>query len=385
MLKGNYLKALTSRLRMKSADIGKKLDGSSPPSVFIGAWNYPNVYAGPMVAQEHGDTSMMDTPESWIPSHKTTEDILGYRLNLIRGKQEVKVTDAAKGSVLIEKLQDITLASNSIDSQVEFINQPRGLSLSDEHTTYGPSGDMQSFDIGNAKWDQSMQKAYYDTDLKAAEAVIELHSKGTPFSRIQKAFSTGSFGMEKKRRLVPTRWSITACDTILGNKMLEEVRQNEIIDHFEVREFRSLNNYYAVILLPTAWQYEWTEAFNHIMGNEEMVFSDYERNSGKKGYSTVGGCYYSCKMGVLETLAKEKKQAGAIILREATHGYIPLGVFNVRENVRNAMQQPGTEFNSFGDALHHISPNYQLPISRFVQTGPLTKENLKTKQTTLSV
>ena len=90
-------------------------------------------------------------------------------------------------------------------------------------------------------------------------------------------------------------------------------------------------------------------------------------------------------IGVLETLAKEKKQAGAIILREATHGYIPLGVFNVRENVRNAMQQPGTEFNSFGDALHHISPNYQLPISRFVQTGPLTKENLKTKQTTLSV
>ena len=85
----------------------------------------------------------------------------------------------------------------------------------------------------------------------------------------------------------------------------------------EVREFASLNNYYAVMLLPSAWQYEWMEAFLHILGNEELMFSDFENNGGKKGYSRVGGCYYSCKMAVLEALAREKKQAGAIILREA--------------------------------------------------------------------
>ncbi len=53
------------------------------------------------------------------------------------------------------------------------------------------------------------------------------------------------------------------------------------------------------------------------MGNEELIFSDFENNGGKKGYSRVGGCYYSCKMAVLEALEREKKQAGAIILREA--------------------------------------------------------------------
>lgn len=55
-----------------------------------------------------------------------------------------------------------------------------------------------------------------------------------------------------------------------------------------MRESAGLNNYYAVILLPTTWQYEWMEAFLHIMGNEELMFSDFEGNSGKRGYSRVG-------------------------------------------------------------------------------------------------
>ncbi len=103
-----------------------------------------------------------------------------------------------------------------------------------------------------------------------------------------------------------------------------------------------------------SWQYEWMEAFLRILGNEELIFSDYENNGGKKGYSRVGGCYYSCKMAVLEALAREKKQAGAIILREAYSGYVPLGVFNVRENVRNAMQEKALPFEDMKSALGYI-------------------------------
>jgi hypothetical protein len=29
----------------------------------------------------------MDMPESWIPGQKTQEEIIGYRLNLVRGKR----------------------------------------------------------------------------------------------------------------------------------------------------------------------------------------------------------------------------------------------------------------------------------------------------------
>ena len=57
-------------------------------------------------------------------------------------------------------------------------------------------------------------------------------------------------------------------------------------------------------------------------------------------------------MAVLEALEKEGKQAGAIILREARQGYIPLGVFNVRENVRHAMGSVPREFNGLPELLN---------------------------------
>lgn len=137
------------------------------------------------------------------------------------------------------------------------------------------------------------------------------------------------------------------------------------------------------MLMPTGWQYEWMEAFLHILGNEEMIFADHEGHRGKIGYSSVGGCYYSCKMAVLEGLARERKQAGAIILREASSGYVPLGVFNVRENVRNAMLQTPVEFEDIKTALNYCSQKLTLPISRFIEQSMLLRKMLKGRQMTL--
>ncbi len=92
--KGAYLKQLTaSTLQMRSVEVEKEMEGSSPPSVFIGSWNYPDVYAGPMIAPQHGDTAFMDMPESWIAESRTQEEIIGYRLNLVRGKSMVNAAD----------------------------------------------------------------------------------------------------------------------------------------------------------------------------------------------------------------------------------------------------------------------------------------------------
>ena len=383
MIKGKeaYLKKLTANIKMPSVNVGKELDGSTPPSIFIGSWNYPKVYAGPMIPPVHGDTAIMDRPESWIPMEKSQEDIIAYRLNLVRGKREVKVSDL--DNRYVQKLQEISLASGSIDSQALFDSAPKGMSFSDEHTPFGPSAQIERFDIDNVKWDQALEKVYYDSDLKAADAIMDLHRKGIPFSSMQKALSTGAIGTKKRRRLVPTRWSITACDSTIGSRLLKDVRNYEVIDCCRVHEFRSLNNYYSVLLLPTAWQYEWMEAFLRVMGSEELIFSDFETNSGKKGYSSVGGCYYSCKMAVLEALAREKKQAGAVILREAYKGYVPLGVFNVRENVRNAMSQDGKEFEDMNSALSYIGTKLRLPVNRFVQKGNLLRDLKRSRQTTL--
>jgi len=240
------------------------------------------------------------------------------------------------------------------------------------------------FETGSARWDNGLEKAYYDTDLPATDAILHLHAGGCPFSTVQKALSAGALGRKKDRRLVPTRWAITACDTALANSLLSRVRHCGIVDSYRVHEFSSLHNHYAVILMPVPWEFEWIEAFLHVSGTEELVFSDHEGNKGKKAYSCVGGCYYSSKMAVLESLCREGKQAGAIILREARKGYIPMGVFNVRENVRHAMLQPPTVFEDLSSSLAHLSQRFHLPVSRFIRESTLFALSLRQKQTRLS-
>lgn len=381
--KNAYLKKLTENIQMKSVSVGKDLEGSTPPSVFIGRWSYPKVYAGPMMVQEVGDTYIMDSPESWIKENKTQEDIIDYRMNLVRGKQLIKIDDVE--NPFVEKLQDISLASKSIDSEATFRKKPRGAVFSEDSTPHGPSAAIEKFDIDAVRWDKHLEKTFYDTDLKAAEAVLNLHNKDVPFSAMQKAFSVGAMGTKNKRKLVPTRWSITACDSTLADQFLKEVRKFEVIDTYRVYEFGSLKNYYAIILTPTEWQYEWYEAFIKILGKEELLFSDYETNGGKKEYSSVGGCFYTCKMTVLDSLMKQRKQAGLIVLREAYQGYVPLGVFNVRENIKTAMEQPYKEFETLKDALEYVGEKLILPISRYVKQGTLLNEMLHTKQTTLDM
>jgi hypothetical protein len=382
--KGAYLKRITSNLNLRSVDVGKEVEGSSPPSVFVGSWNYPKVYAGPMITPIVGDTRIMDTPESWIPSQLSQEEIIGYRLNLVRGKHQVDVADLDHR--LVHTLQEISLSSSSIDSDVVFEGVPRGTSFTGgEHTPYGPSAPLERVDIGNVHWHRDLEKAYYDTDLKARDAVLDLHRKEVPFSSIQKAFSVGTMGVGRGRRMVPTRWSITACDSTIADHLLKEVKTYPVIDTYQVREFSSLNNRYAVILVPTPWQYEWTEAFLHILGNEEMVFSDREGMRGKTEYSSVGGCYYSCKMAVLEALHRERKQAGAIVLREARQGYVPLGVFNVRENVRSAMREAPQIYEDLRTALQSTQPGFTLSLPRFIEESAMLRRMLMERQTTLSM
>ncbi len=381
--KSAYLRQLTaSTMPMQSMTLDKELDGSSPPSVFIGSWNYPHVYAGPLVTPLHGDTAIMDTPESWIAKNKTQEEIIGYRLGLVRGKRMVDAADL--GTRFVEQLQEISLSTSSVESEVAFCNAPSGTTFSEEYTPFGPSAEIERFETEGGRWNRNLESVFYDTDLPAAEAVMDLHKQGVPFSNIQKAFSVGTMGRSKGRHLVPTRWSITACDSTIADRLLMDVKKNTVIDTWRVHEFSSLHNNYAVLLMPTGWQYEWSEAFLRVLGNEELVFSDHEGRRKKTTYSPLGGCYYSCKMAVLEALARQREQAGAIILREAHKGYVPMGVFNVRENVRSAMNQPAREFEDIRSALTHIGDTFTLPVRRFIEEGELLKTMIRQRQCTLS-
>lgn len=379
--KGAYLKRVTANLKMQSVQLGKEMHGSSPPSVFIGSWNYPNVFAGPMITPIHGDTSVMDSPEVWIPRRIPQEELIGFRMGLVRGMRQVEVTNLELP--FIQMIQEISLAESSIDSEVHFGTVPRGMAFSEEHAPFGPSAPIEQVDISTSRWHCDLERVFYDSDLKAADAVIDLHQRGVPFSSIQKAFSAGVMGEKKARRLVPTRWAITACDSTIATRLLEQVRQYPVLESYRIYRFNSLYNQYAVLLLPIPWQFEWMEAFLHVLRGEELIFADHERHRGKKEYSSVGGCYYSCKMAVLEALAREKRQAAAIVLREAYRGYVPLGVFNVRENVRHALCESPQECEDLSGVLPILGQQFALPLTRFIEESTLLKEQVKGGQTTL--
>lgn len=366
---------------MKTTKVDKELEGTTPPSVFIGTYNYPKVFAGPLLSPSFEDSSIMDQPEQWLNTNTTQQEIINYRLSLVRGKQTIAIKDLENN--YIEKLQEISMASKYIQSEAQFNKKPNGMTFSTETAPHGPSAILKKFDIDNVKWDHQLEKTYYDTDLKAADAVEILHKKDVPFSQIQKAFSVGTMGEKKNRKLVPTRWSITAVDTTIANKLLDNVKYYPTVDTYKVYEYTGLNNYYAILLIPTPWQYEWMEAFLDVKGKGTMIFTDYENNKPKKEYSRVGGCYYTAKMAILEQLEKDKKQAGCIVFREANENYIPLGVFNVRENIRHAMQSEAREFESMQQALDYIETKLQLTVADFRRAGDLLDDVIKHRQTTL--
>jgi hypothetical protein len=381
IVKVNYF--LKSIPLMQSEDIA----GASPPSVFVGRIGYPYVYAGPLVPPVREDTSLYDLPEFWFG--KPIDDIVGFRSMLIRGKYRVHVQKFEDAGKIIEKTRELALAVNPVDVELMLKKKPRGfILLDDEVQPFGPSAPIQNMLVGNARWDHQIEKAYYDTDLRAADAVAELYGRGVLVSKIQRAFSVGAFGLKRNRRLVPTRWSITAVDSILSKQLMDKVKTLPEISEYRVYESRYLDNIFEVLMIPGSWSYEAVEAWYpgtvwNPSGRSVVIYSDWEGYDGRTTYAEIGGCYYAARLAVCEQLAKEQRQATVIVLREAHPGYImPVGVWQVRENVRNAMRQKPQVFKTLDEALKCIASRFQIPIQRWMMRSELLKNALFQKRIT---
>src|SRR4030066_1068734 len=275
---------------------------------------------------------------------------------LDRGKHRVNVREFAEGGRIIDKTRELALAVNPVDIELLLKNKPRGnIFIDDEVQPFGPSAQIRDLNLSNTRWDQNVEKAYYDTDLKAVQAVKDLYANGILVTKIQRAFSVGAFGLEENRRMVPTRWSITAVDDILSKDLVTEVKTFPEINDYRVYESVYLDNVFEILMIPAQWSYESMEEWYpgtvwNPNGKNTVIFSDWEGNSGRTTYAQIGGCYYSARLAVCELLVKEKRQATVVVLREARPGYImPVGVWQVRGNVRNAMRQKPFTFKSLAE------------------------------------
>ena len=176
----------------------------------------------------------------------------------------------------------------------------------------------------------------------------------------------------QKRKLVPTKWSITATDDIISKSLADEVLYYSLIDSCRVFSYSHLGNTFSVVLFPHRWIYEMVEAWysNGVLG----VGSDYEDARGIDHPPAIAGAYFAAKLGVLEYLSEKKIQAGVIILREIRPEYsIPVGVWQVREGIREAMKEVPIISDNFEHALFLASDKMSISKSEWLSHGNILK------------
>ena len=341
------------------------VSGTSPPSVFVGSYNYPKVFVGPMVPPIHGDTSLLDSPEKW--KGRSLEEIINFRLNLVRGVQKTGIEETE--GRYIENLQEITMSEKPTDLDLVFMkNTSADISMDGESAPFGPTGEIKSAKFFGSTSAKPIEKIFYDKDMKAQDAVLKLYNSGIEISKIQKCFSIGMLG--KKRKLVPTKWSITATDDIISKSIVKEILENSVIDTCKVFSYEHLGNMFSVILFPHRWIFEMIEGWysNGVLG----FGSDSEDARGIDHPPRIAGAYFAAKLGVSEYLLKNKIQAGVLIFREIRPEYtIPVGVWQVREGIREAMKQKPEMASNFNHALDLASAKTSVSKKEWIVNGDI--------------
>jgi len=348
------------------------ISGSSPPSIFVGSYGYPKVGVGPMVPPIHGDTTLLDSPELWLG--KTLEDIVNFRLSLVRGIEKISIQNTQ--GRFIENLHEVAMSSHSIDTDLQFHKTTLPVTTIDgESAPFGPVGDIKSAKFFGSRSDKSIERVYYDHDLKAQDAVLTLYNKGSDISKIQKCFSIGMLG--KKRKLVPTKWSITATDDIISKSLVSEILEFVLIDSCRIFSHDHLGNMFSVILFPHRWLFEMQEAWHD--ENKVGFGFDSEDARGIDHPPAIAGAYFAAKLGVAEYLVQKKLQAAVLVLREIRPEYaVPVGVWQIREAIRAAMKKEPYIAENFIDGVNFASKRMSIGKSEWLSRGRLL-EMLKQK------
>ncbi len=385
--------------------------GASPPGFFVGRFNYPNVYLGPLVPFQEFETGLdisdyhiLDAPELWFG--KKMVDIIRYRSSLVRsnfktnvfiGRKSRKSTPSLKTQKLLETSQELSMAARPVDTETKLERMNLRIMMDNHALPMGPSGTTEKIEITeNTKVHPQVDYCVSDTDLKAAEAVSEnLYFKGhVPESTIERVFSAGLLGEKKRRRIVPTRWTITAVDDIISKALIKEIKNFPEINDYQIFEATYLDNHFKILLFPGKFIYEMNEVWApNTLWNisldgksrnlKPQIMTDFEFYGGRKSYaSNITGAYYAARKSVCEYLYKIKRQARVLIFREVSGGYVvPLGVWVIRETVNNAMfTTDPIKLDNFNDSLKAMADGFEVDYKYWKQSSKLINF-IKTQKT----
>lgn len=337
-----------------------KLDTNSPPSVFIGsALKYPLVNVGILSPLEKDENAWVyDDTKYWANNDFKIHDVIKLRDSLLNSRFQSKIYDTRTNNKFLQIARDIAIASKPVDVEIELKNHLNINGSKDRIVTpHGMKGSLKQARItDNVSVNQKLDKVMGD-EIKAAEGLKYLYKNSFDSYTLSKILSVGVLGLTKNKKLVPTRWSITATDDTLGKSLIKEIKQYNWIENYEMFLGEFLGNQYLILLFPSVFSFELFELYlPRSSWNPSATIkasTDYESYSGRKEYasSTAGG-YYATRLSILEYLSAIKKQAAILAIRLETPSYwAALGVWVVRESVRKAMNNRKLEFDNLPEFL----------------------------------
>jgi len=363
--------------------------GSSPPEIFVGRYGYPKVNTGILSPQVVGETRDYSMPELWHKKNFDIKTILNLRSKLIYGRFKVEVKDARKEKKFLSVMQEISMANKPVDTEV-FLKKPpkRRVSSDGSVPLIGNPAPLKNARLQeNPHVPRKIDYLTNDTDVKASEAIKEFYKSGIEVSNIIKVLSAGLLGQKIRRKLVPTRWSITATDDTLSKFLLEKIRFYQELSSIQLFHSEYLGNHYEFLLLPDKFSFEVIEAkmsgsvWNPFSKNV-VIMQDHESFSGRKNYAeNVTGAYYANRLALCEYLEKIKRQASCLVMRECRpEYYAPCGVGILREASRDAFKNKPEIFSTIKEALDAAQKRLKLPISVFSKRSWLLKEYKKQRR-----
>jgi len=293
------------RLEKKATkEIGEDFFGKSP-SIFVGRYGYPNVSAGPM-----GSLDENATDDTRILFGKSYDEILEIRSQLLRSKRTENIFSR---SLFVEQNQEIALSKKNVDIELKFSGKPKyEMSFSDITQPMGPSVFLKRFSLAeNAPIPRRVDSIVTD-EIPAHDAGFLLYKFGYDVSKVSAILSSGALGSGEKRKLVPTRWSITAIDDTIAKKLMEKIRDYPQIHDFMVFSSYYMNNRFEILLIPGSWEYEnfevWAPGTSWGGGlKKPQMLVEYEPFEGRTKYADKeGGGYYAAKIAVCEKLNEMK-------------------------------------------------------------------------------
>jgi hypothetical protein len=359
---------------------GDAVFGSTSPSVFVGRSGYPDVSTGllsPVTGEMDAESFVTDA--SWYGA-VGIEDVVQRRSSLLNSNQRTDVYAAGRiaDSPSVEDAWDgflgtqreVAIAGDPVDVEIGLDGTPElDLDGGDISAPRGPRARANRAELAeNPYVPRPVKKTLEDDDWRAQGAMTYLYRRGFDVYEINNILSAGALGRGENRRLVPTRWSITAVDDTVGQYLRGKLRGTQSIDRVEVHENEFMGNRYWVVLAPGNWEYELVEMkapgsiWNQSDGQVWMGAAS-EGFDGRSGYvDETAGAYYASRLGVLEHLVDRGRQAKCLVLREVSDDYwAPVGVWQVRESVRNAFDGEHGESEDFASAVGAIEPH--LPVS----------------------